>query len=156
MFISLVITRTAGCTRRWAIRLQERRKSLNRISKMLEHLTLRITIATLFFASAIKCVPFKLTSSTKLLVEPFKRTPEIWLWYLATFTTYCHGIFQIVSFCFTVWTHGFDKDSAPHFFFLTVALFSMLFYGNAFWKPNETVYHINCISILMQQSMTFT
>ena len=126
---------------------------------MLENLTFTTAIATLGLASSIKSVPFKLkaaSASHKVLVlEAVRKRRDILLWYLATFTTFSHGIFQIISFICNVWTNGLTKDSAPHFLFLTNSLFAILFYGNLFWKPNETIHHVNCISILMEQSKKF-
>ena len=114
--------------------------------------TLHTAIASLRFASTIKCAPFKLNSTNEISVQPLQKAWERGQWYLATTTIFCHGIFQIVTFTDNVWTNGLNKDSAPHFFFLALALIPMLLFGNAFWKEQGTVNHINCITTLARQS----
>ena len=123
--------------------------------KALGNLTLKTAIFTLRFASFLHCTPFQVRSNTEFSVKPFKTTWRRWLWYLANVATYGHGIFQVISFTINISKNGLTQDSAPHCFFLSLALFSMLFYANALGKRDELLAHINNITQLMENSKYF-
>ena len=116
----------------------------------LGNLTLKVTIHLLRFASAVKCVPFNVTSRTEFRASVFRHGWERYLWYTVNAVIYFHAAFQIATVSHNILSAGLTSNSALQLVCSSLCMISVVFYENALRHASGTVACINQLQRLRE------
>ena len=111
-------------------------------------LTFQLSLFNFRFASFLKIVPFQLRENGKLNVEAYGKQWKVCLWYIVNALVLLSSVYQIGSFCKSVWIYGFTSETAVRLFYFFMALMPILFLTPTLLMPMKAVNVINQLEFL--------
>ena len=115
-------------------------------------LTLQVAIHLLRFASAVKCIPFNMTSRTEFRAKVMKRFWERCLWHMVNAAIYLHAVFQISIVSYSILSRGLTSANALQLVCCSLCLLALVFYQNARTCATGIVASINQLGRLKELS----
>ena len=113
-------------------------------------LTLKVAIHLLRFASAVKCIPFNITSTTELRAKAIERKWERCLWVTVVVVMYVHAAVQIATVSHSILVLGLTSSNALQLVCCSLCMISLVFYENARKYSHEIVACINQLDQLKE------